>query len=141
MFNIIDIFFVFHHEKMTLMRGVLFTTLRGTQGWKSWFPTLDVSRVVKISYRKRLIRITDRHLPWMMTIDYYFPQQSHDIAPTITGKGLGFTVINTTKLNHEITARYASKEELLKDFDDITNKQKKLETYMEEFRQRVNNMK
>lgn len=120
--------------------NVLFHRLKGAKGWSMYSPenTLDVANIVNIHVNKRLFSIFDRDKPYTLWISYYNPEE--EISPMF---GIGINgyptvgVYSKTKLYHDITARYSTKEEAENDMKDIMAKQEKLEKIQEQLRNSV----
>lgn len=122
---------------MTLPKGVVFYTLTGAKGWSSYFrQTLDIARVTNLQYHKRLFKVFDRDCDYTLQIDYRMPTEETTLAPTFThgrgGGSFGFAVVDTVKLQHLITSRYRTKEEVQEEVQRIRTKQHKFEEFQKQ---------
>lgn len=120
---------------MALPENVLFHKLKGARGWSSFFTqNVDVAKVVEITYRKRLFKIFDTECDYTMCIKYNQLKKHTDLAPTFTGGsgGFGVTVVDTVKMTQLMTVRYATKEDILEEFNSINQKREKLKAFHDE---------
>lgn len=118
---------------MDKIPGVLFHTLKGKNGWSHLsLSKIDVARVVNVRWTERLWKIFDKDCPYTLNIEYYLPQTKTSIAPTFGSGRTGYTVYNETVLNHSITKRYKTKEDVEREIAELERKMKKLDRYQQQ---------
>ena len=121
-----------------MMQNIIKHTLKGKNGWSILnLSVIDVAKIKSIDFRKRVFCIFDKDLPYTLDIKYYEPKQHTSIAPTFTGRGVGFTVVTETKVYQNITKRYSTQEECMKEVHDIHEKQYYLTIYAEELAEKI----
>ena len=120
------------------MKGLVFHTFKGKQGWSDYFLNpVDVARVATMEHRKRLFSIFDGDHPYSLTVTY----NKKTIEPEFTvgvaaGTHLHPVVVasDTVKEQQLITFRYKTEEEVQADIDAVIEKQKKLDKYVDKIR-------
>lgn len=106
-----------------MMKGMLFYTLKGVSGWSTCsHANIDVARVLKISYNKRMFIFFDRDYKYTMSIEYDEIKSETDISSVFGGKG-GFVIDNTVILEQTITKRYKTQKEVNIDINEIKKRQ------------------
>ena len=106
------------------MQGIIFRTLSGTPGWSyKCLQTIDIAKVGKMSYWKRLFMICNRDRPYTLEIEYIDISNEISIAPTIVGPRVGFTFTERTTFSHNMTYRYETEKDIINAMDDIKSRQ------------------
>lgn len=114
---------------MTTLQGILFHTLKGSPGWSDLaIKKVDVGRIAEMSYQKRLFCLFDRDKPYTLAIVYYLPKTNTSLAPTL-GHSVGITIYDRTIVEHVITKRYTSEQEVQAEIAAIEKKISKLKSY------------
>ena len=113
------------------MQGILFHTLKGIKGWSELsISIIDVYKIKKIYYTKRLFCIFNKDHPYNLTIEYNEPTESSELAYGINSNG-GFTtsLVNKMHLTAIITKRYKTEIEVNNEIKEIEIKQQKIELF------------
>jgi len=128
---------------MSLLRGVVFHTLKGIDGYSSLnYSKIDVAKVVDITWRKRLFCIHDREQKFMVEIKYEELNIPFTLTPVIVATPpLGFTIpLSQQSEIQTITKRYSSQEECLTLIKEIKTKQKQLQIYTRKLEETICNI-
>src|SRR5689334_18355327 len=105
-------------------QSLIFHELKGIPGWSGVNKKIiDVAMVKEINFRKRLFRLIDREYPYTLNILYYDPHFGTSVFTT------GGRRVNVSEAFCEsyITRRLKSEHECLSEFNEIIEKQNKLE--------------
>lgn len=115
------------------MFGVLFHSLSGKNGWSYLkLNKIDVAKVIKMSCNERLFCIFDRDHPYTLTIKYDQPDSRTTASPVIGSGGFQTVIHDEYVPNQLITKRYKSKNDVMKEIDDINKKKELLQKKINE---------
>ena len=110
-------------------------TLRGIPGMSSKFlQTVDVAKVGQMTYNRRLFRIFDREYPYTFRLNYRDITTDTSIAPAFVGARVGFTVVDKTYLDYDMTYRYKTEADILVDMKEIQTCQTVIKNILEKNR-------
>ena len=118
--------------------GFIFQTLKGSEGLsKCPISRLDVSRIQKIQYRKRLFRIFDRDKPFTLQVEYFSPHNVRKINPTIMflgSGGIGASLGSEVENTEIITKRYSTEKDVKKEISQYKKNIRLLDTIVDDMR-------
>jgi hypothetical protein len=122
------------------MSGLVFHTLKGIKGWSSLdISIIDISRINKIFYEKRLFCIFDRDYPYTLTIQYNQPVKTYQIMPVYGGRnGYSTIIMPTVELTQLITKRYKTEDDVINEIAEIEKNIKKLELFRAKIANEIN---
>jgi hypothetical protein len=109
------------------MSPTLHHTFKGFVKGLSYFHInpVDIRKVIKINYRKRLFCIFDTEYKYSMEIEYFNPRSEISSSTVITSGGhVGFGIYNQYVETSEMTLRYKTEKEVIDEIDEIKKIQK-----------------
>jgi len=113
-----------------MIRGLIFHTLRGINGWSNLsYQKIDISRVLHLESVKRSLKIRDRDYDYTLKIIY------EDANPESTGNpGINLGDHKENPLyysvnNQTITKRYKTEQDVMEEIGKIKYKQELLKNY------------
>lgn len=114
---------------MNRIPGILFHTLKGSKGWSTCdIVKVDVARITKMEYDRRLFCLLDMDKPFTLQLTYYLPQVESRVAPVWNfGHSMGAAFVNETTLERLITKRYGSEDEVKQEILEIERKMEKVD--------------
>ena len=102
------------------MQGILFHTLKGIKGWSDLcISTVDVNKINKIYYEKRLFCIFNKDHRYNLTIEY--------LEPRVSNYFVLYAIVYNVQLIANITKRYKTEIEVKNEIEEIKTKQQKIE--------------
>ena len=112
-----------------MIEGLLHHTLSGIRGFSYLgHSTIDVAKVLNVSYRKRLFMIFDREYPYTLVISYKNILTTTSVSPVFVNGQVGHVYGSLTTTESIITKRYKGKREVFNEIQEIERKQKALES-------------
>jgi hypothetical protein len=117
------------------MTSTIHHTLKNfVRGWTNFhINPIDIRKIVKISYHKRLFCIFQREYKYTLEIEYYNPRSESDASPIITTGGqVGFAFTNEYFETSQMTIRYKSENEIKQEIDEIKKIQDIIKIFDEE---------
>lgn len=109
------------------MSPTIYHTFKGfVKGLSSFhINPIDVRKVIKIDYRKRLFCIFDTEYKYSLEMEYLNPRSELSAAPVITSGGhCGTGFYNEYIETSEMTLRYKTEKEVIDEIDEIKKIQK-----------------
>ena len=121
------------------MNGLIFHTLRGIKGWSYLsISKIDVFKIKKINYRKRLFCIFDRDYPYTLEIEYDEPNEYYTLAPVFGGNRSSSAIVKQVDLTQIITKRYKTEFEIKIELNELEHKQNKINKFQQELINKIN---
>lgn len=103
------------------MQNVLFHTLKGINGLsKLQLTTIDVGKVIEMSWRRRKFAIFDQDHMYSLTIEYAEPEKQN-VSPVLVNGHIGIN-IPMEKDFQFITKRYRTEEDCVAEINIINKK-------------------
>jgi hypothetical protein len=117
------------------MTPTLSHTLKNyVKGWSGFFVNqLDIRKIIKIDYHKRLFCVFDHEYKYTLEILYYNPRSESRLSPVITSGGhMGISFNNDYEETSTITVRYKSENEVKQEISEIKKMQYMIKKFDEE---------
>ena len=116
-----------------MLEGVLLQRLKGIPN-----SIIDISKVIKFGWCKRMFCILDRDYPYKLWIEYNQPTTILQTKPIYTTNG-GVAIITTSSYipTQTLEARYKSEKDVVEDFLEIQKKQKQFEAYKQRLQYQI----
>lgn len=124
------------------MIGMIFHTLKGIAGWSILsISKIDIYKIKKIYYKKRLFCIFNREYPYNLIIIYNEPRSTVNFAPGINFNGEFTTsMVDSVSLTVNITKRYKTEIEVKNEIKEIQIKQNKIKLFQKKIESQINKM-
>jgi|LauGreDrversion4_2_1035121.scaffolds.fasta_scaffold04984_10 hypothetical protein len=122
---------------------MIFHTLKGIIGWSSLsISKIDICKIKKIYYKKRLFCIFDRDHPYNLIIIYNEPTPTIGFAPgfDLFDGDCTFSIVESVSLTVNITKRYKTEIEVKNEIEEIQMKQNKLKLFLNKFESNINKL-
>ena len=123
---------------MNFTKALITHNLKGINGWsKLSIDKIDVSKIIKIYYCKRSFCIRDVDYKYSLNIEYEYAKTKRYFFPIFPFSGLSF--FSDTTFEQSITKRYKTENECIDEINEIEQKQKKLNNYIEKLNKQILN--
>ncbi len=108
-----------------MLEGILLHTLKGIPGG-----VIDISKVIKSGWCKRVFCILQRDRPYKLWIEYNEPIMTLQAKPIYTTNGgVGIATFSSYTPTKTLEYRYKSEKDVIEDLIEIHKKQNYLNTY------------